>query len=565
MSYRSLRRIWARVLRSKVIGVVALATGLLGIAHAGTQYLYDDLGRLILAVNSDGSAALYEHDPNGNLTAIHQWAGSAPIVAAFSPSSGPVGSQVTISGAGFDPSTGGNTVTIGGAAATVGTATSSTLVVTVPSTAVSGPIAVSVSGVTGTSAATFVVRRPSIAGFSPSVVNPGNAVTVTGTNLNLVPGSTSVSVGGTVATLTSLTNSQVVFNAPATSGPIVINTSYGQAQSATALFVVPSAIAAANVVGITHVEPGGLAQNVSINQQNKYGLFEFDAGVGQWLSVQTSALTTTPAGANVGYQVFSPSGGLIASGSISGSRNSIHLPVIASPGKYLVAFASGSSSSVQVSALVEVNATLGGGATVSSSTVTSGVSKRFIFSATAGDDLGLAVTSVSFTPTASSGVQVYVDRPNGSNWQYTWCGNTEVPGCVLSLLNVPDTGQYVVRVMEASNRAMSFGITLSTDVTGTLTAGVPLDVNLDVPGRQALLGFTATAGQSATLSMASISTTPTGKSVFMYVYNPSGTQVASTSGTTQATLNLTNLVAGTYSVLIQPQKAATSTLQVQIQ
>jgi len=46
---------------------------------------------------------------------------------------------------------------------------------------------------------------------------------------------------------------------------------------------------------------------------------------------------------------------------------------------------------------------------------------------------------------------------------------------------------------------------------------------------------------------------------------PSGTQVASTSGTTQATLNLTNLVAGTYSVLIVPQLAATATLHVQIQ
>jgi len=130
---------------------------------------------------------------------------------------------------------------------------------------------------------------------------------------------------------------------------------------------------------------------------------------------------------------------------------------------------------------------------------------------------------------------------------------------------VPDTGQYLIRVVEENSRPLSFGITLSPDLTGTLTAGVPLSLVLNVPGREALPTFAATAGQNIAVTMSSIATTPSGKLVYMNVYNAAGTLVSSTSSTTQATLNLTNLAAGTYSVLILPQYAATASLQLQIQ
>jgi hypothetical protein len=105
---------------------------------------------------------------------------------------------------------------------------------------------------------------------------------------------------------------------------------------------------------------------------------------------------------------------------------------------------------------------------------------------------------------------------------------------------------------------MSFSVALSQDVTGALATGAPYSVSL-ASNQNAMLTFVATAGQSASLTMSSISTTPSGKSVTVSVFNPSGTQVASTSGTT---LNLTNLVAGTYSVLIAPADGAAASLQV---
>src|SRR4029079_12375216 len=98
-------------------------------------------------------------------------------------------------------------------------------------------------GVTATSAQNITVYKPVIVSFSPQFVVPGGSVTVTGTNLNLVSGGTSLSVAGAAVTVTSLSNNQAVFTAPNnTGGPISVITPYGQATSAASLVIVPAAV-----------------------------------------------------------------------------------------------------------------------------------------------------------------------------------------------------------------------------------------------------------------------------------------------------------------------------------
>ena len=57
-------------------------------------------------------------------------------------------------------------------------------------------------------------------------------------------------------------------------------------------------------------------------------------------------------------------------------------------------------------------------------------------------------------------------------------------------------------------------------------------------------------------------TTPSGKAVWMYVYNTAGTPIASSSSNT---INLNSLSAGTYQVLVWVVDAATATLNVGVQ
>jgi YD repeat-containing protein len=289
----------------------------ISMAWSATQYLYDDLGRLVLVVNPQGSI-VYQYDANGNVTTITKSASNALAVTSFSPPSGRAGEPVSISGNGFSVQLAENQVTIGGVTAPVNAATSSSISTTIPYGASTGPISVTVNGVTATSSQDLVVRVPGITSFAPTLVNPGANVTLDGNDLNLVSGGTSIAVGGGAAAVSSLTNTQTVFAAPNSGGgPIVVTTSYGQATSATELHIVPSAINAANVVADAVATPNGASQSISINAANKYGLLEFQGTSGQYVSVQVSSVSTTPGSASVYYQIFSPSNTQIASGSVS--------------------------------------------------------------------------------------------------------------------------------------------------------------------------------------------------------------------------------------------------------
>jgi hypothetical protein len=276
------------------------------------------------------------------------------------------------------------------------------------------------------------------------------------------------------------------------------------------------------------------------------------------VAINVSSMTTTPTGKAISLYAYNASGSQI--GSASTTLNLPQLPA----GDYtvLVQPQQAALASGQIK-LIDATVTMFPDGTTHTFDGVPVQTGYFMFSATAGDDLGLALTGLTFTGSPTY-ARVYVDRPNGSLLLNTTCSVSSTPGCTWSLRNVPDTGEYRVRVTHDYGAAMSFSVTLTQDMTETLTPGTPLDLNLAAPGQQALLSFTATAGQTVPVTMSSIATVPTGKSVYMYVYNPGGAQIASTSSTTQATLNLTNLAAGAYTVLIVPQNAATASMQMQI-
>ena len=104
----------------------------------------------------------------------------APAIGSFTPSSGPVGSKVTITGSHF---TGASAVAFNGAAAAGYTVDSDTqITATVPAGATSGPISVSTSGGTATSASGFTVTTPDFGiAVSPAtqVTRPGGSATYT--------------------------------------------------------------------------------------------------------------------------------------------------------------------------------------------------------------------------------------------------------------------------------------------------------------------------------------------------------------------------------------------------
>ena len=92
------------------------------LSGATISYVYDPLGRVLAVIDPATNMAVYAYDAVGNLTGII-WQTSATLaIFQFTPSSGPVGTTVTIYGTGFSTTPASNTVKFNGTTATVLTA-----------------------------------------------------------------------------------------------------------------------------------------------------------------------------------------------------------------------------------------------------------------------------------------------------------------------------------------------------------------------------------------------------------------------------------------------------------
>ena len=158
---------------------------------------------MLLVPSWDGK--LYAFTPGGS--------GNSPTVTSFSPTSGPVGTQVDVRGTNF---TGATQLTFNGTSDPSFVVNSSTdITAHVPTGATTGPIAVSTPNGTGTSSTNFTVTtsgpKPTITSFTPTRGYPGTAVTITGTNFT---GAASVKLGTTAATFTVNSATKITATVP---------------------------------------------------------------------------------------------------------------------------------------------------------------------------------------------------------------------------------------------------------------------------------------------------------------------------------------------------------------
>jgi hypothetical protein len=227
--------------------VVLSGTGFTGatsvtLAGVSAPFTVNSPSQLTLVVPSGaGTGAIKVVTKNGTTTSAGSFVvtsgqqPSAPQVTSFSPSSGPVGTAVTVSGSGF---TGATAVTLNGAATsfTVNSATQITL--TVPSGASSGPIGVTTPGGTTTTATSYAVTvpAPKITSFSPSSGPVGTSVTVGGSGFI---GATAVTLNGLAVSFTANSASKLTLTVPsgASTGRIGVTTPAGTATSSNSFSV----------------------------------------------------------------------------------------------------------------------------------------------------------------------------------------------------------------------------------------------------------------------------------------------------------------------------------------
>jgi uncharacterized repeat protein (TIGR01451 family) len=151
---------------------------------------------------------------------------AGPVINSLSPSSGGIGSSVSILGQNFGSSQGASTVRFSGVLAAVSGWTATQINTTVPSGATSGNVVVTVGGA-ASNGVPFTVSAPPpprVTGLLPGYGAVGSLVTISGTDFGAAQGNSLVRFNGVLAAPTSWSNTQIVVPVPngASSGPVLV-------------------------------------------------------------------------------------------------------------------------------------------------------------------------------------------------------------------------------------------------------------------------------------------------------------------------------------------------------
>jgi YD repeat-containing protein len=564
------------------VGLLAVVFVLwVGVVHAQTtNYVYDANGRVVAISQNNGPAVQYSYDTLGHLAQTTTVAAGQLAIFAFVPTQGEAGTQVTIEGQGFSISPASNTVSFNGTPATVLSASAAQIVTTVPTGATTGPISVTVNGQTTTSAAAFVVdsngMSPTISTVSPLILTSGGVVTVTGTNLDPTSGNTAVEIGDSEVQLSAASNTQlqVATSDVTSSGFLTVQTTYGEATSASPLIILPTTVSPSLVAGEGFADVNGAGLNFNI-PSGQLGAMVFNGAAGQWLSILASGMTLSSG--TISYNVYGPGNVLIQQGTISTTSPSIHLPELMATGAYLVTFQP-SSANAQFSAQITSDATLSFGSAVSSSTTTAGQTVRFIFNdtdsfnASNGGNLELEFTGANVSGGSQNQLSAQIINAAGSVISSTTCEGPSSTAnyCHLSLWNTV-AGTYSIVVGPVNGGTISFNTVLQADIVGSaLTLGTPLAVNMTA-GQMQRVTFNATAGQTVALSFSNVSTTPAGQFLAVFLYAPNSGALTATNyysfltSSSSSTFNLSNLpTTGTYTLVIGSAESVPVTGQLTV-
>lgn len=542
-----------------VIGILVLA--LSTPSRAGDiSYVYDNLGRLLAVIDPASDTAVYQYDAVGNLTGITRQVSSTLAIFQFTPSSGPVGTSVTIYGTGFSATPASNTVKFNGTTATVATASTTVLTTTVPAGATNGTISVTVAGVTATSSGSFTVgtgSAPTLSSFSPAVAGYGTTVTLTGTNYDTTLINDRVTFTAAIGAVATATTTTITVPVPgsAQTGPITVSTPQGKATSALEFYVAPPGVVATDIQYTGRITVNGPTVTPSISTPSTNGLLVFDGVAGQRLSVGLSSPTLT----QFAVSVYRPDGGALTTPvTYNASGGSLDLPVLPMAGTYTIFLDPVSTYTGTVTVTLSTELTgniIPGGAAVPVSISRVGQNARYLFTGTAGNTVSLQLSSVTIT----SGY-VSLIKPDGS----VLAGPTafDTNGGVIDTQVLPTSGTYAILVDPSSTYTGAVTLTLynTADITGTITVGgASVTPTLTVPGQRARYTFSGTAGQWVNLGLSSVSLTSSTVSML----NPDGTTLVSTMvSTSGGSLDPTTTLptTGTYTIVVDPGSTYTGSM-----
>ena len=313
------------------------------------------------------------------------------------------------------------------------------------------------------------------------------------------------------------------------------------------------------------IVPGGSSVSISTTVPGQNGRVTFAGVSGQRVSLDISGVSMGPSSCcSVRVSLLRPNGtplaGPVSAGTTGGFLDAVVLPTT---GTYaIVVDPQGGVTGDATLTLYNVPAdTAGsivvGGAPATVGTTVPGQNGTLTFSGTAGQRVSLEVGP------ACCSTRISILKPNGAALAPAMTFGSF--GGFMDAQTLPTTGTYTVLVDHQGAATGDVTVRLYSvpaDVTGTVTFGSSTAVTTTVPGQNASVTFSATAGQRMSLRVG-----PTCCSARITVLKPNGSPLVGpmTFGTTGGFIDATLLPNnGTYTILVDPQNAATGSITLSL-
>ena len=434
---------------------------------AASSFIVNSATSITAVVGTGASGNVSVTTPGGTATLAGFTFIPIPTITSFTPTSGPAGTSVTITGTNF---TGTTAVSFGGIAATSFTVNSATSITAVLGIGATGNVSVTTPGGTATLAGFTFIPIPTITSFTPTSGTTGTSITVTGTNFT---GAASVSFGGIAATsftVNSATSITAIVGIGAT-GNVSVTTPGGTATLAGFTFIpIPTitsftptsgpagtsvTITGTNFTGATAVSFGGVtATSFTVNSATSITAV---VGIGATGNVSV----TTPGGtATLAGFTFIPIPTITSFTPTSGpAGTSVTITGTNFTGATAVSFGGVTATSFTVNSATSITAVVGIGATGNVNVTTPGGT-----SSLAGFTFVPPPTVTAFTPTSG-----------GTGTSITITGTNFTGATAVSFGGVAAT---------------SFTVNSATSITAVVGSGVSGNVSVTTPGGTATLpGF----------------------------------------------------------------------------